>query len=298
METRVLRYFLAIAHEQSISAASEILFVTQPTLSRQMMELEQELGVRLFNRGSKGKKLTLTEEGLLLKKRAEEILILMDKTENEIKNTSEVLAGDLYIGAAESPAFELIARTCALFMKNYPQVRLHLYSANGDDVMDRLENGILDFGLVVGDIDLSGFEYLTFPRKDQWGLLLSTKHPLADQKVITPSDFEGLALIASEQSRSDEVFNGWLKRELQSMNIVCRYNLIYNASLLAAENAGAVLCLKGLISSCLRPAVRFIPLDPPLYANLRFAWKSSRDLSRQAKAFLDMLQVELYNEPA
>ncbi|WP_289220211.1 LysR family transcriptional regulator [Ileibacterium valens] len=297
METRVLRYFLAVAREQNISAAADTLFRSQPALSRQMMELERDLGVRLFNRGQKGRKLELTEEGLLLKKRAEEIMIHLEKTENEIKSSFEDLSGDLYIGAGESPSFDLIARTCTIFMKQYPNVQIHLYSGNADDVRHRLDNGILDYGLFIGNVLMDGLEYLTFTARDEWGILISSEHPLAEKSAIKPEDLNNVALLVSEQSRNDDLFTGWLRRELQSLNIVGRYNLVYNASLLAAENAGAVLSLKGLVSSCMRRELRFIPLDPPLYASLNLAWRSSHDLSRQARIFLNLLQNEMQSSP-
>lgn len=293
METRVLRYFLAVAKEQSISKASEVLFVTQPTLSRQMMDLEFELGAPLFIRGSRGKKLILTEEGKLLQKRAEEILLLISQTENEIRKTPETMTGDLYIGAAETPGFELIAHVISEITRKYPQLRIHLYSANANDVLDRLEDGLLDFGLLVGNPPIGTSEFLQMPFQDQWGLLLSTDNPLSQESVISPEQARGLPLLISEQTGSSHAFAGWLGRDLESLDIVCRYNLMYNAAFLAASDTGAVLCLKGLTPGLLHDQVRFVPLDPPLFAPVRLVWKSSLNLSDAAKTFLEEVKSAL-----
>ena len=293
METRVLRYFLAVAKEQSISKASEVLFVTQPTLSRQMMDLEFELGAPLFIRGSRGKKLILTEEGKLLQKRAEEILLLISQTENESRKTPETMTGDLYIGAAETPGFELIAHVISEMTRKYPQLRIHLYSANANDVLDRLEDGLLDFGLLVGNPPIGTSEFLQMPFQDQWGLLLSTDNPLSQESVISPEQARGLPLLISEQTGSSHAFAGWLGRDLESLDIVCRYNLMYNAAFLAASDTGAVLCLKGLTPGLLQDQVHFVPLDPPLFAPVRLVWKSSLSLSDAAKTFLEEVKSAL-----
>lgn len=293
METRVLRYFLAVAREQSISRASEVLFVTQPTLSRQMMDLEFELGTPLFIRGARGKKLILTEEGKLLQKRAEEILLLISQTENEIRKTPETMTGDLYIGAAETPGFELFATVIGDLTRRYPQLRIHLYSANANDVLERLEDGLLDFGLVVSNPPIGTSEFLQMPFSDQWGLLLSNDHPLSQETAITPEQACRLPLIISEQTGSSHAFAGWLGRDLESLNIVCRYNLMYNSAFLAASNTGAVLCLKGLTPQLLEDKVRFVPLDPPLLAPVKLVWKSSLNLSDPAKMFLEEIKSAL-----
>lgn len=293
MDIRTLHYFLVIAQQKSISAASEILYVTQPTLSRQMMELEKELGVRLFYRGSKGKKMILTEEGRLLKKRAEEILILVEKTEKELQHTSESLHGDLYIGAGETPAFEIIARVCSLFSETYPQVRIHLFSANADAILEKMESGVVDFGLLIGNPDIGSYEFLPVPVQDQWGIMVSRSVWDSDCTSITRQQLEQMPLIVSDQINSSKSFSGWFGRDMESLHIVCRYNLAYNAAFLAASGQGAMLTLKGLIPSVLYNRVRFVPLDPPMYAHLSLVWPSTRELSRPAAVFLEYLRNEL-----
>lgn len=293
METRLLKYFLAVASAQSISKASEQLYITQPTLSRQMMDLEQELGVSLFHRRSKGRRLELTEEGLVLKQRAEQILTLMDKTEHELQDFGRTLAGDIAIGAGETPGFELIAKVCSAFCRQYPAVRIHLYSANANDVLEKMENGLLDFGLILGNPDLEGCDYLDLPFADQWGVLLGKDSPYARLPVIEKEQLINMPLIISEQIRSPAAFSGWLSRSLESLHIVCRYNLLYNAAFLAAQNTGAVLCLKGLIPSLLAEKTRFVPLHPPLHCPARFVWRSASTLSRPAAKFLEMLRAHL-----
>lgn len=287
MDIRVLRNFLGVARAQSISQASEDLYITQPTLSRQMRELEQELGVCLFHRGSRSRRMLLTEEGKILKKQAEEILILVEKTENQLKNAGQSMQGDLYIGAAETPAFSWIAKACRRFSKRYPQVRIHLYSANADDVLERMTSGILDFGLLLRRAENGSFEYLTIPAKDRWGLLVSIHAETAALKQIHPDDMKQLPLIIPEPHNASLPFSGWLKQDLDGLHIICRYNLLYNAAWLAADDEGAVLCLEGLVPAVLSDKVRFIPLEPQLTDEIRLMWRSSRMLSQQASAFLN-----------
>lgn len=293
MDIRVLRYFLAICREQSFSAAGEKLYVTQPTLSRQIAELEQELGVRLFIRGTKGKKLTLTEEGKILKKRAEEMLILLEKTESELKVTGENLNGDLYIGCAETEAFNLPAAACSRFIKAHPSVRLHLYSANADDVLEKMDHGILDFGLLIGHKNLENYEFIQLPVTDQWGLLVPADSELAEKTDLVPEELYGQPLIISDQEQGNLAFTGWLKRDLESLNITARYNLLYNAAYLVEQKLGNALCLEGLVPAVLSQKTRFVPLDPPLKESIWFVWRSSASLSPQAKAFLCCFQEVL-----
>lgn len=179
MEIRVLRYFLAIAREKSISGAAEYLNVTQPTLSRQLMELEEELGARLFLRGKRNRSLSLTEEGLLLRRRAEEIVALADKTEAEFHARDGFVAGDIYIGGGETDAMRLVARAARELQQKYPQIRYHLYSGNADDVSERLDKGLLDFGVLIQPVDIGKYDSLRLPALDTWGLLMRRDSLLA-----------------------------------------------------------------------------------------------------------------------
>ena len=182
MEIRVLRYFLAVAREESITAAAQSLHVTQPTLSKQLMEIEAELGTTLFLRGKR--KITLTEDGIFLRKRAQEIIDLVVKTESEFNDDAEVISGDVYIGGGETEAMRLIAKTIKNMELEYPHIRYHLYSGNADDIMERMDKGLLDFGVLIEPADIRKYDYIKLPTTDTWGLLMPKDHPLAKKKSI------------------------------------------------------------------------------------------------------------------
>ena len=186
MEIRVLRYFLAVAREENISRAAEFLHVTQPTLSRQLMDMEEELGAELFIRGKR--RITLTEEGMLLRKRASEIIALVDKTEAEFNTSGEIISGDIYIGGGETEAMHIIAKVAKRLQKHDYHVRCHLYSGNADDVTERLDKGLLDFGVLIEPANVKKYDFLRLPGVDIWGLLMRKDSPLAVKKTIAPED--------------------------------------------------------------------------------------------------------------
>ena len=198
MELRVLRYFLAVAREETISGAAEYLHVTQPTLSRQMMELEEELGKKLFIRGNR--KISLTEEGMFLRKRAQEIVALVDRTESEFSVSDENISGDVSIGGGETDAMRLVARTATRLQARYPHISYHLFSGNADDVAERLDRGLVDFGIFIGAVELSKYDFLQLPVRDTWGVLMRKDSPLAAQAAIRPGDLAGVPLRCSRQS--------------------------------------------------------------------------------------------------
>lgn len=198
MELRVLQYFLAVAREQSILGASEYLYLSQPTLSRQLKDLENELGKQLFIRGNR--KITLTDEGMILRKRAEEILDLVKKTEGEITLSDETVTGDIYIGAGETDAVRYIAKAANRLQKIYPEIHFHMSSGDAVDVIDRLDKGLLDFGLLLGDADMAKYHYMKIPATDEWGVLMRRDSELADRKFICPEDLWDKPLIVSRQA--------------------------------------------------------------------------------------------------
>ena len=193
MELRVLQYFLAVAREQNISAAAQSLHLTQPTLSRQLKELEEELGKQLMVRGSR--KIVLTEEGMLLRKRAEEILDLVGRTEKEIAQSDDTVSGDIYIGTGETDGMRQIARTAKQLQEHSPGIHFHIVSGDAVDVCERLDKGLLDFGVLLGDIDKIKYHYLELPMKDTWGILMRRDSPLAQQERILPQDLWDKPLI-------------------------------------------------------------------------------------------------------
>lgn len=293
MDIRVLRYFLAVAREESISGAAEALHLTQPTLSRQLMDLEEELGVKLINRGKKNRRVTLTEEGILLRRRAEEIVALTDRTLSKFDSSHEVISGDIYIGSGETNAMRTIAKAGKKLQANYPLIRYHLFSGNGDDVAERLDKGLLDFGLFIGSVNMDRYNYLQLPATDTWGLLMRKDSPLANNEYILAKDLQKIPLIVSRQSMVDNELSGWYGKNIEKLNIVATYNLIYNASLMVDEGFGHALCLDKLVYSADNNNFCFRPLEPQLNTHIVIAWKKYQVFSKAAEKFLETLQNEL-----
>ena len=208
MELRVLQYFLAVAREQNISAAAQSLNLTQPTLSRQLKELEEELGKQLMIRGNR--KITLTEDGMLLRKRAQEILDLVGRTEKEVMQSNDTVGGDIYIGTGETDAMRQIAQTATRFGKRYPDVYFHVVSGDAMDVCERLDKGLLDFGILLGDIDKTKYQYMELPMRDVWGILMRRSSPLAQKDAISPQDLWDKPLILSRQVGNKGGLYHWL----------------------------------------------------------------------------------------
>lgn len=290
LEIRVLRYFLAVAREQSISRAAEFLHITQPTLSRQLMALEEELGVLLFERGRNSRRVVLTDDGMLLRRRAEEIVELSDKTEAEFQQRDDVVSGDIYIGAGETDAMRYIARAAKALQNAYPNIRYHLYSGNADDVAERLDKGILDFGVMLEPAPIDKYDYIQFPISDVWGILMRKDDPLAQKQSITPEDVPGLPLIVSRQSMVTNMLSGWSGADFVKLNIVGTYNLIFNAALMVEEGFGCALCLDKLAKTDESSTLCFRPLEPRLEAHLDVVWKKYQVFTRAAELFLGSIQ--------
>lgn len=288
MELRVLRYFLAVAREENITAAAGVLHITQPTLSKQLMDLENELGKQLFIRGKR--KITLTEEGMFLRKRAQEIVELADKTQSEFLSNEEMISGDIYIGGGETDAMRIVAKTAKELQKNYPGINYHLYSGNAQDVTERLDKGLLDFGILIGSSNLNKYDYLKLPVTDTWGLLMKKDSPLAEKDIISSEDLKGIPLIVSIQALKNNELSGWSGYNFEDLNIVATYNLVYNASLMVDEGLGYVLTLDKLVNTAGKSNFCFIPLKPKLEANLYIVWKKYQVFSKATEKFIDVLQ--------
>ena len=289
MEIRELRYFLAIAREQSISKAAESLYMTQPSLSRQMQNLEKELGKQLFVRGSK--KIELTEAGFLLQKRAEEMLALYEKTQAELA-VPEECAGEIRIGGGESFCVSFVARLATKMQRENPRVVFHFFSGDTQDVTEKLEKGLIDFGILVEPAEISRYEFLRLPQKDTWGVLMRKDSPLAQKERITPQDLSGKPLIRSLHAVKNRELSAWFSGE-EPQNIRATYNLLYNASLLVREGMGYAVGLDRIINTTGESELCFRPLDPPLESTLAVAWKKNQIFSRPAQKFLQMLRDEL-----
>lgn len=288
MEIRVLKYFLAVAREQNISAAAESLFLSQPTLSRQLKELEEELGKQLFIRGSR--KITLTEEGLLLRKRAEEIVELLNKTEKELSNSDEQVSGEIYIGAGETDGLRLIAKAAKELQEPYPQITYRIISGDAVDITERLDKGLIDFALLLEPVDISKYSYLKFPVKDVWGVLMRRDCPLARKKCISPKDLRDMPLIVSRQALDGSELTQWLKSDNEQLNIVSTYNLVYNASLMVDEALGVALCLDKIINVSGDSSLCFRPLKPKLDVGMSLVWKKYQVFSKAAEKFILKMQ--------
>ena len=293
MELRVLRYFLAVAREESISDAAEFLHITQPTLSRQLMDLEEELGKQLLIRGKRNRKIMLTEDGMRLRKRAEEIVALADKTEAEFLAADDTVSGDVYIGCGESDAMRIIAKTAVKLRQDYPDIHFHLYSGNAEDVSERMEKGLLDFGIFITSANIDKYDYLKLPAYDTWGLIMRKSDPLAARDFITAQDLEGLPLIMSRQALVQEDISRWGKKQIQNLNVVATYNLVYNAAIMTREGFGYTLTLDKLANTGSDSDLCFRPLKPELRINLNLVWKKYQLFSKASQKFLEYLKNEI-----
>lgn len=290
MELRVLRYFLAVAREESISEAANFLHITQPTLSRQIMELEEELGTKLLNRGRRNQKITLTDEGMLLRRRAEEMIELADRTEAEFARRDELISGEIHIGAGETDAMRLLTRAAKTLHTLYPHIRYHLYSGNAEYVTEQLDRGLLDFGILVEPADVHKYDYIRLPAADIWGVLMRKDHPLAAQDAVHPADLQNLPLIISRQTMVQNELSGWLGSSFDTLHVVATYNLLYNASLMVEEGLGCALCLDKIINTTGDSRLCFRPLAPKLTVGLDVVWKKHQVFPKAAELFLQKLR--------
>ncbi|MCH1983117.1 LysR family transcriptional regulator [Ruminococcus sp. OA3] len=294
MELRVLQYFLAIAREQSIVRAAESLHLSQPTLSTQIKNMEEELGKQLLIRGTKGsRKITLTEEGMILRKRAEEILELVKKTENEVTLSNQIIMGDIYIGTGETDAVRILAKAATSLQNTCPGIHYHISSGNSTFVMERLDKGLLDFGIVFGTVDLTKYNALKIPAKDVWGVLMRKDSPLAEKETIAPEDLWDKPLIVSQQENKGGTLTQWLKRQESDLNIVATYNLIFNASLLVDEGLGYAIGFDKIINTTGNSNLCFRPLKPGLEDEMSIIWKKYQIFSKPAEKFITVLQEHL-----
>lgn len=291
MDIRVLRYFLALANTETISGAAEFLHTTQPNVSRQLSELEKEVGRQLFIRGSR--KITLTEEGMFLRKRAQEIVDLLDKTEQEFSSFDDTIGGDVYIGGGESNTMRTIAKTIKSLQTDHPQIRYHLLSGYAYDIMEYLDKGLLDFGVLFEPVDLKKYDHIRLPLNDTWGLLMRKDHPLACYSSIQPQQLENLPLLCSNQMLKENGLSGWLGYDCKKLNVVATFNLINTPALLVEEGVGCAFSFENLINLSGDSNLCFRPLSPRLTSGVYVVWKKYQVFSKAARKFLEFLQKEL-----
>lgn len=301
MELRVLQYFLTVVREGSITGAAEALNLSQPTLSRQIRDMEDELGKPLMVRGSR--KITLTEEGMILRKRAEEIMELVGKAESEIALSDDCIAGDVYVGAGETDGVRFLTKAARQLQSEYPNIHYHIFSGDKADIQERLDKGLIDFGLFLGTVDLAKYDALPLPAEDTWGVLMRRDSPLAKKKSIAPKDLWDKPLILSRQEFDERLYhsgkgmvNAWLKRDFESLNIAATYSLVFNGSLMVNEGLGYALALDNIINVSGDSSLCFRPCSPQLKTTMSVAWKKYQVFSRAAKKYLEKLKavVESY----
>ena len=288
MEIRVLKYFLAVANEESILRASQKLHLSQPTLSRQLMDLEDSLGKKLFVRSSKG--ITLTDEGMLLRQRAEEIVDLIDKTENEIRSDGENVSGYVYIGAGETEAVRYLARAAREIQAENPDIHYHLFSGNAENVMERLDKGLIDFGLLLDANDTVKYDSVLLPASDRFGVLMRKDSPLADRTMVTFKDLKGYPLIISAQMHYDRAEEKTIKRLMASLDVVATYNLVYNASIFVEEGFGYAIAFDNLIKTSGDSPLCFVPLEAQRDIQPYLVWKKDKVFSKAAELFLNKMK--------
>lgn len=270
MEIRVLRYFLEVAREENITKAAAYLHISQPTLSRQLKDLENELGKKLFVRSNYSVK--LTEEGMLLRKRAEDILEMVDKTAEEFKSLDDIHGGDIHIGCAESDGIKHFIQIIQRLQEKYPRIRCHFYSSGTDAVNERLDRGLLDFAIIVQQVDLSKYNYLKMPTSDVWGVLMRKDSPMAKKPFIQLEDLLEVPLILSRQAMKEELLK-WFGETQDKLNVVATYDLLFNASIMVREGMGYTLGFDRLINTGKDSELCFRPLQPALNSQMYIIWR-------------------------
>ena len=294
MEIRVLKYFLTVAEIGNITKAANSMHLTQPTLSRQLQDLERELGQKLFARGSKS--VTLTPEGMVLRRRAQEIMELVEKTENEFFSIKDDVSGDIFIGAGETKTIKLIADVMKTLQKKYQKIKFHIVSGDSEDLSEKLDKGILDFCIFIEPFVPDKYNYINLSEKDTWGILLRQDDPLAKKESIKVEDIINLPILISRQAIKKSFENNpildWFGDNFDKMHIAGTYNLLYNAAIMTENEIGYALGLDRLIADTLNSPLTFRPLNPKLQVCVSIAWKKNQVFSKAAKLFLDEMNVK------
>lgn len=281
MELRALQYFLVVAREENITKAAALLHVTQPTLSRQMMQLEEELGVSLFKRSSHS--ILLTEQGMLLRRRAQELVSLADKTRQELAQ-QQILSGEVSIGSGEYRSSALLAQILAGFHKQHPQVRYEIFSGNSDDIKERIERGLLDMGFLLEPVDVSRYEFVRLPVREEWGVFVAEDSELAHKTAVTPQDLASQPLIFARRDLVKQELTNWFGSSAEGLDIIASGNLPFNLSMLVQQGMGVHF---SLAKNCRYEGVCFRPLSPRLESNVVLAWKKNQAMSPAAQQLIE-----------
>ena len=282
MEFRSLQYFLMVAREENITKAANLLHLTQPTLSRSIMQLEEELGVKLFTRSNHN--IILTQDGMLLKRRAQELVSLAEKTKQDFQRGDVQLTGEISIGSGEFRSTRYLSKMIASFREKHPLVRYQIYSGNSENIKERIERGILDFGLMMEPIDISKYEYISMPAKEKWGILVSELSELSQKETIQAADLQNEQLISARSEKMYPEIRKWFGEYYDQIEVIASGNLLYNEAILAQEQIGAVL---GIELDCHYPGLKFVPLSPSVETPTVLTWKKNQILSSTTIAFIE-----------
>lgn len=291
MDIRVLRYFLTVVREENISRAADILFITQPTLSRQLQELEKELDTKLFIRGKN--KITLTDSGMLLRRRAEELVELVDKTEREFLCKEKSLSGTISIGCGETLAVKVLSEIIAAFSKEYPEVCFELYTGAADYIKEKIDHGLLDVGLLLEPIEIEKYEYTRLKQTERWGIVFRSDHPLCEKDVVTVDDIKDIPLIFPRRVGSQSVLRGWFGDEFDNLHIVATGNLVANSARLVLQGVGSVITIEGSIDMYENPELCFRPFQPELESTSVLVWKKYQPVGQAVSKFVEFLKYAL-----
>lgn len=291
MEIRVLRYFLTVAREEGINRAAEVLHITQPTLSRQLSQLEKEVGVKLFHRGAK--KITLTNEGILLRRRAEEILSLVDRTERELAWQDELVEGRIVIGGGELAAMQVLPEIIEEFRKKYPLVTFDLFTGNADLVKEQMEKGLIDIGVLLEPVDIEKFDFIRLKGKERWVVLMRPDDPLAEKEAVSAKDLENVPLILPRRTNVQNELSNWLGDSFQEEQAVFTSNLTTNSALMVQQGLAYSIVIEGSVPFWDKEKIACRPLLPELTASSVFAWKKQQPFSLAATKFIEHLKCFL-----
>lgn len=298
MEIRVLKYFLATARESNITKAANHLHITQPTLSRQLQDLERELGQKLLVRGQHS--VSLTPEGHMLRQRAQEIVDMVEKTQSEFQLIKNAITGTIFIGGGESKSMRLLTDMIKNIQDKYPGIKVDFLSGNAQAITEKLDKGLLDFAVLIEPVDVSKYDFLDLPEKDTWGLVMRKDSELAKLDNIKLENLKNIPIISSKQimekSSYNKKFLEWFKGEFENLNIVAKYNLIYNAGLMVESGIGYALGIEGLINTDSNSYLTFRPLSPRLESGLKVVWKKSQIFSAAAGLFLKKMKEKFSRE--
>lgn len=285
MEIRVLRYFLTVVREGGINRAAEALHITQPTLSRQLSQLEEEVGVKLFHRGAR--RITLTNEGILLRRRAEEILSLVDRTEQELIEQEELVEGRIVIGCGELAAVQVLSEMIASFHEKYPLVSYDIFTANADLVKEQMEKGLIDIGVLLEPIDMEKFEFIRLTGKERWGVLMRSDDPLAKKEVVGAKDLENLPLILPRRTNVQNELSNWLGDSFQSAKVLFTSNLSTNGAIMVEKGLAYSIIIEGSVPYLDKEKIAYRPLYPELTANSVLAWKKQQPFGLAVRKFIE-----------